>query len=514
MAISFVGYASGAQSATLPAHQAGDLILCFAFRSDGAYVPTVPSGWTTISSQTTKGSRGSVIAYKFAPGSGTSSDGWFNSTSVGFVIYRGVNATGPIGGYTSGASSLTSIRYNTVSMNVTNGSSWVVACGAILTTSSLIENAPGSMTNRVDYIGSSEELAIHDTNGGVSTWLLAAVSSGVSVAWSTWTIELIAATTQTYYVTAATTSTTVGGNQFDLSTSLSTQVGSITTDTTLIATTQSAGQGVGGSTSKVAAPIKRATAATAPSIKKTGAKVTAASKTASAALGRFVSKQQAAQKTVTAALVKYGSRASSAVAAATATVTSIKARLIVLVASVGQSAAISKAGRAVRQAVGVGGALVKKAAGRSLVGQRQASGSLTKQASKRLSSSAQGVPTITKAPSVARAAVIAIDQQVSKAIRLAVSTTASTFARLMSILVGGVRGLTNITALFVSMVVNGKRVVTDSRVSIVQPPITSQPNTIVLTHAPQCVVPLVYEQKTNTILVYSGQQTTKLVGGQ
>jgi surface protein len=88
--ITYIGSASGVASATLPAHQVGDLIIAFAFREESTAsvaLPTIPTGWTSI--DTANGNRFAArVAYRVATSSGTVSGTWTNATTVIFLVYR------------------------------------------------------------------------------------------------------------------------------------------------------------------------------------------------------------------------------------------------------------------------------------------------------------------------------------------------------------------------------------------------------------------------------------------
>jgi surface protein len=85
--ITFIGAAEGTTSATLPAHQAGDLILAFSFRSGSNTASTLPSGWININGLGANSTYGRV-AYRIATSSGTTTGTWTNATRVIFLIYR------------------------------------------------------------------------------------------------------------------------------------------------------------------------------------------------------------------------------------------------------------------------------------------------------------------------------------------------------------------------------------------------------------------------------------------
>lgn len=191
MPISYIGSAAGTTTATLPAHVAGDVIVCFAFRDGSTTAPTVPAGWTTVT-----GSSGgantcaSVVAWIKAAAPGTAPGTWTNATGVAFGIWRGVSGIGASA--TTGASS-TSVSYNTLTPTQAGGSSWVVGMAGHRSVDTTLETAPTGMTRRLTFVDATDELAIHDTNSGVTAWATQTVSvAGTASGWRSSTVELVA----------------------------------------------------------------------------------------------------------------------------------------------------------------------------------------------------------------------------------------------------------------------------------------------------------------------------------
>jgi hypothetical protein len=96
-----VGAASGVSSLVLPEHQAGDLLVGFAFRDGSTTAPSLPSGWTNAESGGAN-SCSVIVATKVAASSGETSGTWSNATALQIAILRGVtfdnaNAYGAVG---------------------------------------------------------------------------------------------------------------------------------------------------------------------------------------------------------------------------------------------------------------------------------------------------------------------------------------------------------------------------------------------------------------------------------
>lgn len=196
MAITRIGEATAAAtSVSLPAHQAGDLILIFAVRDNSATSPTLPSGYTSIAAN---GSNSVAIrgGYKIAASSSETSGTWSGATSVHAHVLRGVDNTTPTGGSSTGTAASTSVAYNTFTMTNGGGTSWVAAVGANLDVTNAIESAPTGMTNRTDQVVSTtSEAASHDTNGAVASWSTQSVTIATSARWRTLVVEVLAAVT-------------------------------------------------------------------------------------------------------------------------------------------------------------------------------------------------------------------------------------------------------------------------------------------------------------------------------
>jgi hypothetical protein len=187
VAIQYIGQATGTTSATLPAHQAGDLLLAFAFRDGSTTPPSLPaSGWINIRNDGANTCSGR-IAYRIATASGTASGTWSNATSVVFLVYRGIDQTSPIGNTNTSTAVSTTVTYPALS--VTN-TSWVVGFVGHRSTNVTL-SAPSGMTNRASVADATDEAAGHDTNGAVSSWASTNTSvGGSSSGWRSYVIEI------------------------------------------------------------------------------------------------------------------------------------------------------------------------------------------------------------------------------------------------------------------------------------------------------------------------------------
>jgi hypothetical protein len=185
MAIEFISSATGTTSATLPSHQADDVIIAFAFRDGSTTRPTLPADWTPIRDDpgTTCSAR---LAYRIAVDGTTTSGTWTNATSVIFVIYRGAFST-PIGNASFSSGSSTTVTYNALT---TGQNSWAIGfAGHRSANVNLI--APDGMTNRAYVEDATDEAAAHDTNSNINAWTSKDTSvGGTASGWITYTLEI------------------------------------------------------------------------------------------------------------------------------------------------------------------------------------------------------------------------------------------------------------------------------------------------------------------------------------
>lgn len=203
--ISFIGQATGTTSiTTMPTHQAGDLIIIFAYRAGSTSAPTVPSGLgytskiTGSSASVVNAAQAAVVGFKLAASSSETSGTWTGASRIVCHVYRGVDQSTPLG--TSSTYDIgnngneTTLTYEACTLQITNGTSWVVAfAGSIGTTGTGTDDPPEAMVNR-STLASSNYVAGHDTNGGLSAnWSRTTKALGANTDWMTLCIEIRAA---------------------------------------------------------------------------------------------------------------------------------------------------------------------------------------------------------------------------------------------------------------------------------------------------------------------------------
>jgi hypothetical protein len=190
-----VGSATGTNTATLPSHAAGDLIIVGAFRDGSATPPTVPSSQNWLTRQSTGSNTCSgVLVCKIAVSAAETVGTFTNATSIVALVYR--PAAGEFlrlgaSGTNGGAS--TSVNYPAITLEDGDGSSWVGGIAGHRSTNTTVgSTAPTGMTNIGEVNDATDELGFHDTNGGVSSWSSQNASvGGTSSGWRSFVFEII-----------------------------------------------------------------------------------------------------------------------------------------------------------------------------------------------------------------------------------------------------------------------------------------------------------------------------------
>jgi len=172
---------TGNSIASCTSVQIGDLLVVFAYNNSSSTAPTKPATFTQISSSLTNtgsGTNGSCNqGWKIAASNSEGSNTWTNATAMVMHVYRGVNASSPIGANIatqSGNNSGTTVTYGngTTSLTVADGTSWWVAFGA-RTAGQIGKSAlPTGMTlqsSAADPVLSFPIVWGSDTNGGTSS---------------------------------------------------------------------------------------------------------------------------------------------------------------------------------------------------------------------------------------------------------------------------------------------------------------------------------------------------------
>lgn len=187
-ALTFMVSATGVDNiASMPAHQAGDLLVAFsALNSGGAsgQRPTLPSGWTAFASNSSTSTLqvGTQCGYKIATSDAETSGTWTGAEGLILCVYRNALGMGTVSstGYTTVASIV--VYGSMSSFQVSNGTSFAMGLAATETASTTgISTPPTGMVNRNYVANGNLSMALHDTNQGVNNWVSQSVNIGSSV---------------------------------------------------------------------------------------------------------------------------------------------------------------------------------------------------------------------------------------------------------------------------------------------------------------------------------------------
>jgi surface protein len=187
--ISFIGSAVGSDSATLPSHQADDLILAFVFRDGSTTATTQPTGWLNIQNAGANNTH-ARFAYKIASSNSETTGTWMDATRCIFLVYRNVNTDGIRSGLLRSTStgSSTSVTYpaNDTWPNLAQ----TVTLLGHQETNQATSVVPSGITSRSNTAVDSRMFA-GDSNGLTSDFSAQTISvGGTSGGWRTFTFRL------------------------------------------------------------------------------------------------------------------------------------------------------------------------------------------------------------------------------------------------------------------------------------------------------------------------------------
>lgn len=189
MAIQFVSSASSnTNTITMPTHQAGDMLIMFAYKFNPG--PVTPSGWSDVAVTPETYAK---VSYKIATSSSETSGTWTNATTLICMVYRGVYGIGRAG-YIAGDTSTTMTFPGPMSLVNTDGTSWVAMFGAIENYSlTWPATTAGGRARRQLHApgGTNREAAVYDTNGGVASWSADSISLGSVSQKYSFSVELL-----------------------------------------------------------------------------------------------------------------------------------------------------------------------------------------------------------------------------------------------------------------------------------------------------------------------------------
>lgn len=200
MAIEFIGASTGGTTSagTMPAYEAGDLLIAFSFRDGSTSPVAIPTanGWEVLHNGFGANSCGHVVAYMIAPDTSVVTSGFTNASSTVILVFRGIDPANPIGDSQPNGGLGTTITYPALTMQVTDGSSWVAAFAGHRSTNTALSTTFDSFANRAFVEDSTDDIAAFDSNGGRSSFSAQNVSvGGTSSGWRSHTLEIRAAVT-------------------------------------------------------------------------------------------------------------------------------------------------------------------------------------------------------------------------------------------------------------------------------------------------------------------------------
>lgn len=195
--ISFVSVAAaaGANTVALPTHAAGDLIIVHCYNNDNTNIPTTPSGGYTSLIFNTATTSADRVFYKIATSGSETLGTSTNATDVSATVYRGVNASNPLGNRNlQVSSSATSITYPNISAGVTPNS-WVVLLAGCSASTGATFATPAATVNIITSIGAANSIIVNDTGSAVgsTTWASRLSAVNQTVKYMARSIEIFSA---------------------------------------------------------------------------------------------------------------------------------------------------------------------------------------------------------------------------------------------------------------------------------------------------------------------------------
>lgn len=180
-----------ASSVAISTPHVGDLIVVFAYANTVTNIPSLPAGYTSITTLNPTGNA-MRIGCKLSDGTETTSGTWTNATQISVIVFRGAEL-GTGGSFNTGNASSATLSYNALTgvtaFKIQDGSSWAAGFGgAKAATAGMNGNITG-MTNETSAV----KVNALDTEGGVTTFAVATLGVTGSGQWITVTIEILSA---------------------------------------------------------------------------------------------------------------------------------------------------------------------------------------------------------------------------------------------------------------------------------------------------------------------------------
>jgi hypothetical protein len=177
-------WSANATSVTITSTSNGDLIIVFAYNGSASTAPTVASGFTTLDSGIAT-NQGFILGWKASTGGDTSSGTWTSATAVVCHVYSG--ATIGADNRTNGTG--TTITYPALTMQVTDGTSWVTGFGGARTATAGMDGSTTLLTNRT----SQTTVNGLDSGTGLTSYAGETLNFTTTSRWFGITVEILAA---------------------------------------------------------------------------------------------------------------------------------------------------------------------------------------------------------------------------------------------------------------------------------------------------------------------------------
>ncbi|MBP8273244.1 MAG: hypothetical protein KAY59_02380, partial [Acidobacteria bacterium] len=156
--------------------------------------PTIPGSqnWSALHDTNGANTNSHVVAYKIAAGASETTGTFTNATRCVAMVYRGADPTTPVGAAASGGASSSTVSLNALTLQRTNGTSWVAGfAGHRSTNTSVAAGAPTGMQNRVNGEDGTSDAGGYDTTAGVTSWAVQSWAvGGTSSGWRSHTLEV------------------------------------------------------------------------------------------------------------------------------------------------------------------------------------------------------------------------------------------------------------------------------------------------------------------------------------
>lgn len=180
---------------TMPAHQAGDLLLTFAWNDNSATAPTIPSGWVTRFN--VGAATGTVVCgYKIAQSNAESFGTWTNADHVSVSVWYGSANTTIQPHFVSGGSSTST----TMSWALQTAGTFqqgaedqvLVAWGANRNTTNNLAQTLGALTNLFDQgDGTNFQVAVKYQLARTTIWSATSITLATSSFWRALMVSLV-----------------------------------------------------------------------------------------------------------------------------------------------------------------------------------------------------------------------------------------------------------------------------------------------------------------------------------